>query len=83
MVNSPLKVIHFFLANGLIPKTKANKYKNISFKFDEQTLNKEHSKNFKHRFELKDFIDLETGKDLSTFQTFEDKLKQSKISRIK
>lgn len=55
------KVILFFLENGLIRKTKAGKYYNISFKRDEQTERGEYGKNYTGEIRLSDFLDLDTG----------------------
>ena len=55
-------IITFMLENNLIPKTKAGKLHNISFKFDNQTRNNEYGSNFKGEIKLEQFIDLSTGK---------------------
>ena len=55
-------IITFMLENNLIPKTKAGKLYNISFKFDYQTRNNEYGSNFKGEIKLEQFIDLSTGK---------------------
>ncbi|PFC97095.1 hypothetical protein [Bacillus cereus] len=51
----------FLIDNGLVPKTKAGKYYNISFKYDEQTRNGEYGEQFKASISLKDLMDLTTG----------------------
>lgn len=60
-VENHKKIITFFLENGLIKKTKAGKYYNISYKKDQQTLNGEYGENFKAVIKLSDFLDLNTG----------------------
>ena len=55
------RVIEFFFKNQMIPKTKAGKYRNISFKLDEQTRAGEYGKDFSAKLKLSDFVDLETG----------------------
>lgn len=56
------KVLKFFIENGLIKKTKAGKYYNISFKKDDQTRNGEYGTDFHSELTLSDFVDLETGR---------------------
>ncbi|MRB30586.1 hypothetical protein COD76_28005 [Bacillus cereus] len=51
----------FLIDNGLVPKTKAGKYYNIPFKYDEQTRNGEYGEQFKASISLKDLMDLTTG----------------------
>ncbi|ANN34851.1 hypothetical protein A9498_26510 [Bacillus thuringiensis serovar coreanensis] len=51
----------FLINHGLVPKTKAGKYYNISFKYDEQTRNGEYGEQFKPSISLKDLMDLNTG----------------------
>lgn len=51
----------FLIDNGLVPKTKAGKYYNVSFKYDEQTRNGEYGEQFKASISLKDLMDLNTG----------------------
>lgn len=55
------RVIEFFKENGLIRKTKAGKFFNISFKLDEQTRAGEYGKDYKPEIKLSEFMDLETG----------------------
>ena len=55
------RVIEFFLKNQMIPKTKAGKYRNISFKLDEQTRAGEYDKDFSAKLKLSDLVDLATG----------------------
>lgn len=55
------KIISFFLENGLIKKTKAGKYYNISFKKDKQTISVEYGDKFNAELKLSDFLDLNTG----------------------
>lgn len=55
------KILKFFLENGMIKKTKAGKLYNIGFKFDVQTLANRYGKDFKAKYSLSDFVDLETG----------------------
>ncbi len=55
------RVIEFFLQNQLIPKTKAGKYRNISFKLDSQTRAGQYGKDFVPKLTLADILDLETG----------------------
>ncbi|MGD7006998.1 hypothetical protein [Metabacillus sp. 84] len=54
-------VAKFLVDNGLVPKTKAGKYYNISFKYDEQTRNGKYGDQFKPSISLKDLMDLNTG----------------------
>ena len=56
------RVIEYFLNNNLISKTKAGRYRNISFKFDMQTRAGEYGKDFSAKIKLSDFLDLETGR---------------------
>ena len=55
------RVISYFLDVGLIRKTKAGKYYNISFKLDKQTQAREYGEDFHAEIKLSDFIDLYTG----------------------
>lgn len=55
------KLLNYFLANDMIPKTKVGIYNNIPFKLDSQTLAKEYGKNFTPKLSLEDFLDLSTG----------------------
>ncbi|HDR7764815.1 MULTISPECIES: hypothetical protein [Bacillus cereus group] len=54
-------VAKFLINHELVPKTKAGKYYNISFKYDEQTRNGEYGEQFKPSISLKDLMDLNTG----------------------
>ncbi|MBC3514725.1 hypothetical protein [Ruminococcus bicirculans (ex Wegman et al. 2014)] len=56
------RVLQFMMDNDLIRKTKAGKYYNISFKFDDQTRAGEYGSNFEGKIKLETFIDLTTGK---------------------
>lgn len=56
------KVLKYFIDNNMIPKTKAGKYHNISFKKDEQTLSREYGDAYYSEIKLEQFIDLFTGK---------------------
>ncbi|WP_251547740.1 hypothetical protein [Pumilibacter intestinalis] len=56
------RIISYFLEKGLIPKTKAGKFYNISFKYDKQTLDNEYGSDFSSDIKLNQFIDLYTGK---------------------
>lgn len=58
------KVISFMLENRLIQKTKAGKFYNISFKFDDQTRAGEYGDGFQSDIRLANFIDLNTGEFL-------------------
>ena len=51
----------FLIDNGLVSKTKAGKYYNISFKYDKQTRNGEYGEQFKPSISLKDLMDLNSG----------------------
>lgn len=51
----------FLIDHGLVPKTKAGKYYNISFKYDKQTRNGEYGEQFKPSISLKDLMDLNTS----------------------
>ena len=55
------RIIQFFLDNSLIPKTKAGRYYNISFKYDSQTDDGEYGEKFHSDLKLEQFIDLESG----------------------
>lgn len=55
------KVIQFFLSKNLIRKTQSGKLYNISFKFDNQTLDGQYGNDFKATIKLEDFVDLYTG----------------------
>ena len=55
------RVIEFMLNNNLIRKTKAGRFYNESFKFDNQTRAHEYGANFEGKLKLEDFIDLYTG----------------------
>ena len=60
-INSHKRVIQFFLDNNLIKKTKAGKFYNISFKYDNQTRAGEYGEEFVAEIKLDNFIDLTTG----------------------
>ena len=55
------RVLTFMLENGLIPKTKNNRFSNISFKFNSQTRAGEYGTDFKADITLSQFLDLNTG----------------------
>jgi hypothetical protein len=55
------KTIKFFIENNLIRKTNKNKYYNISFKLDSQTLSGEYAENFHSNIKLENFINLNNG----------------------
>ncbi len=55
------RTLEFFLAHDMIRKTKAGKYFNISFKYDDQTLSGEYGRDFRGQIKLNQFMDLETG----------------------
>ena len=55
------RVLRFFLDKGLIPKTKAGRLYNISFKLDNQTRAGEYGDDFKARLRLSNFVDLSSG----------------------
>ncbi len=56
------RVLQFMMDNDLIRKTKAGRYYNISFKFDDQTRAGEYGSDFEGKIKLEAFIDLATGK---------------------
>ena len=60
-INSHKRVIQFFLDNNLIKKTKAGKFYNISFKYDNQTRAGEYGEGFVAEIKLDNFIDLTSG----------------------
>lgn len=60
--NGHKKVIQFFLENEMIPRNKNGNYRNISFKFDSQTIAGNYGDNFESKITLSQFIDLKTGK---------------------
>ncbi|CAM5579311.1 hypothetical protein SAFG77S_09066 [Streptomyces afghaniensis] len=51
----------FLVDHGIVRKTKAGRYYNISFKYDKQTRNGEYGEDFKPTITLKDLMDLDTG----------------------
>ncbi len=55
------RVIQFMIENNLIRKTKAGKYYNNSFKFDNQTRAGEYGADFEGKIKLEQFINLQTG----------------------
>ena len=56
------RVLNYFFEKHLIPKGKYSKFRDISFKFDSQTLLGKYGKDFHARIRLSDFVDLETGR---------------------
>ncbi|MGD7047037.1 hypothetical protein FZC83_02175 [Rossellomorea marisflavi] len=58
------KLGKFLVDNGLVPKTKAGRLYNLSFKYDSQTRNNEYGDNFKAEIKLADLINLNTGEVL-------------------
>ena len=59
--NAHKRVIRFLLDNDLIRKTAENKYYNVAFKYDDQTLAEEYGAEFIAKIKLDNFINLETG----------------------
>ena len=59
------RIIRFMIDNGLIQKTKAGGFYNISFKFDDQTRAGEYGADFEGKIKLSQFIDLNTGERIS------------------
>lgn len=55
------RIINYFIENNMIPKTKAGKFYNNSFKLDDQTRAGEYGTDFKGTIKLEQFIDLYTG----------------------
>ena len=55
------KVIGFFFEKNLKKLTKAGRFYNIPFKYDDQTRAMEYGFDFKAKLKLEDFINLETG----------------------
>ncbi len=55
------KIIKFLLENNMIKRTKSGKLTNVSFKYDEQTRNKQYGDEFKPKIQLSHFINLKTG----------------------
>lgn len=55
------KAIEFLLDNNLIRRTKTGRLYNASFKYDEQTRNREYGADFSAEIKLSDFVDLSTG----------------------
>ncbi|MBQ8626119.1 MAG: hypothetical protein IJ419_08160 [Agathobacter sp.] len=55
------KIIKFLLENNMIKRTKSGKLTNISFKYDEQTRNKQYGDEFKSKIQLSNFVNLTTG----------------------
>lgn len=60
-IDNHRRVINFMLKNSLIKKTKAGRFYNMSFKFDEQTRAGEYGADFEGKIKLEQFIDLQTG----------------------
>ena len=60
-VNTHRKIIEFMLENNMIEKLDSGKYKNLSFKLNTQTLNKEYGDKFNGQIKLSEFIDMQTG----------------------
>lgn len=60
-VEAHKRILQFMLNNQLVPKTKAGKLYNISFKFDNQTRAGEYGADFEGKIKLEQFIDLWTG----------------------
>lgn len=55
------EAVSYLIANGLVGKTRAGRYRDLPFKFDTQTLAGEYGSSFTPKIRLSDFIDLETG----------------------
>jgi hypothetical protein len=55
------RLLDFLKQEKAIPKKKDGTYCNISFKYDQQTLNGEYGSKFKPRLRLSDFLNLATG----------------------
>ena len=55
------RVINYFMANKMIPKTKPGKLYNISFKLDNQTRAGEYGDDFVAELKLADLMDLVSG----------------------
>lgn len=55
------RLLDFLRRENALPKKKDGTYCNISFKYDQQTLNGEYGKDFTPRHRLSDFLDLATG----------------------
>lgn len=60
-IESHRKVIKFMLDNNLFPKIKSGRFKNMSFKFDDQTRAGEYGTDYDGKIKLEQFIDLNTG----------------------
>lgn len=60
-INTHRKIIQFMLENNMIEKLDSGKYKNLSFKLNTQTLNKEYGDKFNGQIKLSEFIDMKTG----------------------
>ncbi|QHX36566.1 hypothetical protein [Spiroplasma sp. BIUS-1] len=56
------RLLDFLIKNKAISINKNGLYKNIAFKQDEQTSKNEYGEDFKASLNLKDFVDLNTGK---------------------
>ncbi len=54
-------ILRHLFTLGAIPKNKDGRYKNISFKFDEQTSSKEYGTDFHARITLEDYVNRYTG----------------------
>ena len=59
--DSNIRVLKYFMEKGLIPRNKNGNYRNISFKFDEQTYKGQYGEDFKSVLKLSDFVDVTTG----------------------
>ncbi len=56
-----IKVLKFFLENNLVPRNKNGNYRNIAFKFDEETRLGSYGDEFHAKLNLSDFVDVATG----------------------
>ncbi len=55
------RVLRYFMDNNMIPRNKNGNYRNIAFKFDEETRQGSYGDNFKAKLNLSDFVDVTTG----------------------
>lgn len=60
--NQHKKILKFMLDKNLIPRNKNGNYRNIAFKFNEQSYNREYKQKFKAKISLSTFVDSKTGK---------------------
>lgn len=58
------RILRYMVDKKLVLRTRAGRFYNISFKYDEQPASGEHGQSSSPAFKLSDFMDLETGEFL-------------------